>query len=125
MAVKLAVTFSTGLSNTPSTAVIGVHVTLLPIWYSANTIGLFPAAESFTVAVRLIAVLSGTGLGAATTLATTGATPSGGTDVADVVVTGTEVVGEEVVVVLIVVVVVLVVGGMVVVIGAHACSHCG
>ena len=84
---------------------------------------LFPVDESFIVAVRVIVVLSGAGLGAATTFATTGATLSGGVEVVVVVVGIEVVVVDEDVVMIVVVVELLVVVGMVVVTGVHSCSH--
>jgi hypothetical protein len=96
--------------------------------YSAERMALFPVAESFTVAVRVIAVLSSTGLGVATTLDDIGTTLSGGVEVV-VVVVGTEVVvvDEDVVMIVVVVVLLVVVGIAVVVggVGIHGCSHCG
>ena len=91
--------------------------------YSAEKMALFPVDESFIVAVRVIVVLSGAGLGAATTFATTGATLSGGVEVVVVVVGIEVVVVDEDVVMIVVVVELLVVVGMVVVTGVHSCSH--
>src|SRR5690348_12657390 len=71
-------TGSIGLLKAPSCAAIGTKAAPSSV-YSAEAMGELPVTVSLIVAVRLTAVWTATGFGAATTLVVSGGVVSGGT----------------------------------------------